>query len=392
MWAGSQRGPGRQGRGLACGLFGLEEGPTGRGRGRVGPVRCSEQSRPASGRGQQRATVRPGRGRHGAGAALRDPPEPRPHRLQPRGAAGRGRARVPAGASALPRWARVAVGRAGGVGSGGGARSRGWAGTPGSAADVAESGPPPRPLARPGARMGATRVPRVLGVLGGRRAAFGAEQGSVFRFCPSCPLRPGEGWEPVHFGRAHWTGTRASLQPSLPGLQGPPCPAPAGPLLGGWAFCPTPPAPGADCPTAESAGSQLDARATRAPAYTQSKLVLWTGVSCSPLGAQAPSPTGIWEVNLSPPGLSPCWCTHLGLWDQVAAATLPSTLHRCRPLLCEVSTGTWVVLRARPSGWGRGSLALSTRLCGVSLLGCSSTLRCSTRPLCGWQLGTSGPP
>lgn len=112
----------------------------------------------------------------------------------------------------------------GGVSSGGCGRSWGWAGTPGSAADVAESGPLPSPLARPGARMGATRVPRVLGVLGGRRAAFGAEQGGlggpVFRFCPSCPLRPGEGWEPVHFGRAHWdldTGKPPTLPARAPG-------------------------------------------------------------------------------------------------------------------------------------------------------------------------------
>lgn len=49
----------------------------------------------------------PVRPRHGASAALRDQPEPRPRCLQPRGAAGWDRARAPGGAAAVPRWARV---------------------------------------------------------------------------------------------------------------------------------------------------------------------------------------------------------------------------------------------------------------------------------------------
>lgn len=61
------------------------------------------------------AGVGPRRGtpQYGEGAALRDLPEAGPRRLQSRGTAGRGRARAPGSATALPRWAR---GRPGGAG------------------------------------------------------------------------------------------------------------------------------------------------------------------------------------------------------------------------------------------------------------------------------------
>lgn len=54
------------------------------------------------------AGVRPrhSRPRYGEGAALRDPPESGPRRLQSWGAAGWGRALAPGSATALPRWAR----------------------------------------------------------------------------------------------------------------------------------------------------------------------------------------------------------------------------------------------------------------------------------------------
>lgn len=56
---------------------------------------------------------RRGRPRYGEGAALRDPPESGPRRLQSWGAAGWGRALAPGSATALPRWARGPLGEVG---------------------------------------------------------------------------------------------------------------------------------------------------------------------------------------------------------------------------------------------------------------------------------------
>lgn len=224
----------------------------------------------------------------------------------------------------------------------------------------AKSGTPPSPLTRPRARRGASRLPRVMGVLGGRPAALGAEQGGLggpgFRFCPSCSLRPVKAESLSTSAEPTETCTQASLRPSLPGLQGLLCQHLPGPDLEAGLSLPhtrllaqTAPLPSlwvlswTDGPRRHLLTSSLS-------------LSLWTGGVLLILGAHGR--TGICQVNLSPPGLTPCWCTHLGLWYQVATAGLPSTLHRCRPLLSKVSTGTWV----GPQGGGGGSLALSTRL------------------------------
>lgn len=154
----------------------------------------------AGGVGSERLSGGAG-GRHGAGAALRDLPEPWPQRLQPGGAAGRSRARAPGGAAALSRWAPGPLG-AGWArrGSGGCASTCGRARAPGSGC----RGHLPLLFRRPGARVGSTWVPRLWGGLGraggavqtrrgGRPAAVGAEHGAPvaqsFRLCPSCGLR-----------------------------------------------------------------------------------------------------------------------------------------------------------------------------------------------------------
>lgn len=77
---------------------------------------------------------------------------------------------------------------------------------------------------------------------------------------------------------------------------------------------------------------------------------------------QAPGPAGIWEVNLSPPGLAPCGCTHLGLWDRVSGCRNRPPQH---PPQVPASPVRGVPPGARPQGGG--SLALSARLCVVSL-------------------------
>lgn len=55
---------------------------------------------------------------------------------------------------------------------------------------------------------------------------------------------------------------------------------------------------------------------TRAPAYIQLTLVLvFWACFAYPCVPQALGPAGMWELNLSPPGQSRCWCRHLGLRD-----------------------------------------------------------------------------
>lgn len=213
-WRGRGRGPG--GPAGVGGAGGAEQDRAqgagrreeGRDRGPCGPWRCSELSGPLGGWGGSGRPTGEVRRRHGAGAALRDLPEPRPDRLQPGGATGWSRARAPRGAAALPRWARGPLGAGwSGRGSGGCALTCGKARAGRKRLPVVLD--PGRPFRLSGVRVGSTRAPRLLrGGLGGaggasqtrrdgRPAAVGAEHGGPlfqsFRFCPSCRLFQGAG-------------------------------------------------------------------------------------------------------------------------------------------------------------------------------------------------------
>lgn len=167
-----------------------------------------------------------------------------------------------------------------------------------------------------------------------------------FRFCLSCPLRPGAG--PAHLAATDpdtcipatfcWV-SRVRCAPHLlgPYLASGPC----------WSFLCTH-APNAGPPfsqtPAKCAGIQ---QGDLAPAYTQLRLVLTGWCLSDPLEPQAAGPADTWKLNLSLPGRSLCCCRHLGLWDwdPVAAMALARALHRCwLLLLSEMRTGPWMGL------------------------------------------------
>lgn len=289
MDPGGGTGPGRWGGGPGEGRALEGAGPGGRGWERGG------------GRGRQCAAARSGR-RHGAGAALRGLPEPRSRRLQPRRAAGGGRARAPGGAAALPRWARGLLwGGPGRRGSGGRAAPAAGPALPEAAAGGARPGPAEleAPLAAPAlpflpARgvLGPAAGRQGWGAAAGRRILAGvggcwplgrgndARVAQFFRMCPSCSLplgsaRVGGG----DLDLAHLTKATLTRTDALSGLQGSLRPAPAGPSPGTW------PTLGFLSHTPRSLAQPLDPHGPPdAPASTQAKA--WPGKLGGPWSSQ----------------------------------------------------------------------------------------------------------
>lgn len=112
--------------------------------------------------------------------------------------------------------------------------------------------------------------------------------------------------------------------------------------------------------------------------HSLSLSLLAGGVLLIPSEPQAPGAAGLWEQNLSPPGLSLCWCRHLGLlyWDWLAAgASLGPCGQRPGWDFTVPPSGCWgQSYSPRPSAQTQ---ALSVTLCEVALWGVLP-------PWCAW--------